>query len=272
MHRNAKLAVILILVAGVFRAGAGAEYSISDLGTLAGPSSGADYINNNGWVTGVADDETVDPYSHAWVWTGSGALQDLGSFGGIQSVSTPSGINDSGWIAGQSDSGSATRGFVWTGSGTIQDIGTLGGQNTLPYGINNAGTIVGGSQVSSGTVHGFIYSNGVMTDLGPLYVPTAINNTGQLAGIIYPAPGDYNDIRGFIYSGGTYQDIGTLGGNECAPKAINDQGEITGLSLTGSGVLQAFVYTQSGGIRDLGTLGIWPEITSRFQLDSGMAR
>jgi probable HAF family extracellular repeat protein len=231
------------------------KYTVTDLGSLAGPTSVATYINNNGWVAGWADDDPVFRYAHAWVWTGSGALQNLGSFGGPKSVSIPTGINDNGWVVGQSDisSGGATHGFLWAGGGTIQDIGTLGGDNTIPQGINNAGTIVGSSQTSSGTYDGFSYSNGVMTDLGPTFIPAGINNSGQLISNVEMTPGNVQSLHAFLSSGGTFQDLGTLGGSFAQANALNDVGTVVGFSLTSSGSRHAFVFTDH--IIDLGTLG-----------------
>jgi probable HAF family extracellular repeat protein len=213
------------------------------------------YVNNNGWVAGWGDNDPVYRYSHAWVWTGSGALQNLGSFGGPQSVSIVSGLNDNNWIAGQSDTGGTggTHGFLWTGGGTIQDIGGLGGPDTLPYGINNAGTIVGATSTPDGTTHGFSYSNGIMTDLGTTYIPTAINNSGQLGGDIMPSDGNFNEEHGFILSGGTYKDLGTLGGSASYVERLNDNGVAIGFSLTSSGQQHAFVFTDK--MQDIGTLG-----------------
>ena len=156
-HMSVKrsIAAAMILFAGALPPALGSiQYTITDLGSLGGPTSAATCINNNGLVAGSADDQAVDPYSHAWVWTGSGALQNLGSFGGQQSVSFVTGLNDNGWVIGMSDTytNGPTHSFLWTGSGTIQDIGTLGGQQTNAWAINDAGTIVGQSQNASGGV------------------------------------------------------------------------------------------------------------------------
>jgi probable HAF family extracellular repeat protein len=233
----------------------GVRYAVTDLGSLAGPTSGADYINNNGWVAGEADNDPVYRYAHAWIWTGNGALQNLGSFGGPQSVSVAEGLNDSGWVTGQSDvsGGSATHGFLWTGSGTIQDIGSLGGQNTIPLGINKAGEIVGSSQTSSGVYDGFTYSNGVMADLGPVFIPAGINNSGQLISNVELVAGNVQSVHAFLSSDGTYKYIGTLGGTFAQAERLNDGGTVVGFSLTATGSRHAFVYTDH--IQDLGTLG-----------------
>ena len=58
---------------------------------------------------------------------------------------------------------------------TAVDIGGFGG-TTVANGINNAGQVVGSSNG-----HAFLYSGGVMTDLGPGSA-NAINSSGQIAG------------------------------------------------------------------------------------------
>lgn len=63
-------------------------------------------------------------------------------------------------------------------------------------------------------------------------------------------------VPGNSYSQGgiTITDIGTLGGPESSAVAINDLGQVTGWSYTGSGETHAFVW-QDGVMTDLGTLG-----------------
>ena len=259
MPLKSSLTAVLVLFAGALCAAAGnIEYTVTDLGSLAGPTSVATCINNNGWVAGWADDDPVYRYAHAWVWTGSEPLQDLGSFGGLQSVSDVTGLNDNGWAVGQSNlsasSTAATQGFLWTGSGSIQNIGSLGGQNTLPWGINDAGVIVGQSQAADGSYHGFLYTAGVMTDLGSGIPPVAINDSGQIVGqFLVTSGGITTNYSAFISSGGTYTDLGTLGGTATQVWKINGAGAAVGFSDIASGDRHAFIYTDQ--IQDLGTLG-----------------
>jgi probable HAF family extracellular repeat protein len=51
-------------------------------------------------------------------------------------------------------------------------------------------------------------------------------------------------------------DLGTFGGTESQAVFVNDHGEVIGTSnLAGDTGAHAFLWTQSGGMIDLGTLG-----------------
>ena len=51
-------------------------------------------------------------------------------------------------------------------------------------------------------------------------------------------------------------DLGTLAGRvNSYPGGLNDAGQVVGRSTTSTGASHAFVWTQSGGMVDLGTLG-----------------
>src|SRR5947208_8531107 len=79
----------------VASAAAAQTYSITDLGTLGGPTSEANDIGSLGQIVGVS--KTADGSYHAFLYSGR-ALHDLGAFGGNQSTATS--INSSSQIAG----------------------------------------------------------------------------------------------------------------------------------------------------------------------------
>jgi probable HAF family extracellular repeat protein len=123
-------------------------------------------------------------------------------------------------------------------SGTITDLGSLGGSGySMANAINDAGQIVGVSLTSNGD-HAFLYSGGVMTDLGTFGVAsgdppplvgnssaTGINNAGQVVGnteITEPRLNVYGPA--FLYSGGT----GSLISSLSSAAAINSSGQIAG--------------------------------------------
>ena len=79
-------------------------------------------------------------------------------------------------------------------------------------------------------LHAFVYSGGMMSDLGTFggssSTANAINGAGQIVGYASYA-GDVQQ-HAFLYSGGMMTDLGTLGGNTSDAYAINASGQIVG--------------------------------------------
>jgi probable HAF family extracellular repeat protein len=133
----------------------------------------------------------------------------------------------------------------------MTDLGTLpGGSFSSAFSINNNGQVVGYATTSSGAPHAFLYTGGVMTDLGTLGGPRSfaygINNNGQIVGAVQTNV----PYHAFLYSGGVMTDLGTFpGGSFSFAYGINNTGQVVGCADN-----QAFLY--SGGIMTgLGTLG-----------------
>ena len=104
--------------------------TLTDFGTLGGPTSEGLAINASGQIVGQAD--VAPNQSHAFV-TISGPLQDLGTLGGPSSSAAA--INDPGVIVGTSDlpNGAGTVAFIYN-NGTMTSLGTLGGNSSSPSG------------------------------------------------------------------------------------------------------------------------------------------
>jgi len=134
-------------------------------------------------------------------------------------------------------------------------LGTLGQVGSYAYAINNYGQIVGYTYNTDGRCHAYLYSGGLVTDLGSLggsSVATGINDKSQVVGSS-SIRADVNQPHAFLYNDGVMKDLGTLGGSNSYGNAINDNGEIVGYSLTQSGSERAFIYN-AGAMQDLNSM------------------
>jgi probable HAF family extracellular repeat protein len=116
-----------------------------------------------------------------------------------------------------------------------------GALNTDPKGLNDSGQIVG-NFTSGGTDHGFLYSNGVFSQIDvPGAVETeawGINNSGQIVGFFSDNSGT---DHGFLYSGGNFTNLDVPGKTFTQPRGINETGQIVGDFFDGT-TFQGFVY------------------------------
>ena len=94
-----------------------------------------------------------------------------------------------------------------------------------------------------------------VTDLGTLGGVTTkgmgINEGGDIAGA--SQSGSY--LYGFLWDGDTMTNLGDLGGQGSWAYDVNETGLVVGGSPLGGGNNHAFLWQQSGGMQDLGTLG-----------------
>ena len=89
-------------------------------------------------------------------------------------------------------------------------LGTLGGGGSEAYGINARGEIVGTSHTANVTTHAFIFSGGVMRDLGTLpgggnSYGLGLTQTGAVTGMAFAADGN---LHAFVYSDGAMCESG----------------------------------------------------------------
>ena len=226
---------------------------IHDIGTLAGSSvaSAATGINNSGQVSGSSELANKSIW-HAFSYTGSGGMQDLGTLGGQNS--SASGINDAGQIVGTADlsDGVTTHAFLWSAATGMQDLGSLGG-NSYAAGINHAGAVVGYYLVSGTTYHAFLWTQSAgMQDLGSLggggSFAYAINSSGQIAGIAYSSQSLPYSLAGRWSASHVLQNIGA--GVQSVAYGLNDSAEIVGSSSS----FGAFVWTSTAHTQNLNDL------------------
>ena len=257
--------------------------SITDLGTFGGNDSQANAVNDRGQVAGTALNTIPDPYTvnfsfagatqaHAFRWTKSHGMQDLGTLGGTDSAAFY--INDRGQIAGYSFTDSTVNPstglptlhpFLWE-NGKMMDLGTLGGTFAGPSpfppqslgGLNNRGEVVGTSNLAGDVnFHPFIWTKSEgMKDLGTLggtlAFATWINDAGDVVGLSQTLDDQFD--HAFLWRDGVMTDLGTPGTDPNSQAfSINSRGQVVGGSFSATTDLHGFLW-ENGSIVDLNTL------------------
>ncbi len=145
-----------------------------------------------------------------------------------------------------------------TGTYTIIDLGTLGGLTANARGINRLAQVVGEADLPNGVRHGFIWTNGVMTDVGTLPGEEwsdcrDINNLGQA--ICNSSP-SIEPSSAFLWDNGERVDLGDLAATpDTTGYAVNDATQIVGFSRVGVEKLHAFLW-EGSVLRDLTAEGL----------------
>jgi probable HAF family extracellular repeat protein len=213
-------------------------------------------INDAGQVVGSL---IVNSVSHAFIWSPTTGLEDLGTLPG-DTESGATGVNVNGDIAGYSRplAGNA-RAIRWSRGNGMTEIGGLPYTclGTWANDINAAGDIVGECLVDRYQIiyRPFRWTDAKgMEDLGTLDsdlggVANAINDSGVIAGISNSAS-YYDDSRAVLWAGpGKAVQVGECAEGWCGTyaSAINNNGDVAG-SAYGS----AFVRWHDGTMRDIG--------------------
>src|SRR5579872_812360 len=122
-HARRIALVLLPLLLALPRVSVAQTYTITDLGTLGGNSSGARGINTSGQATGYAY-ITGNKVSDVFLY-GGGRMSSLGTLGGTTGIGLA--INTGGQVAGYSTlSNGSYRGFISI-NGRLTSVGTLAG-------------------------------------------------------------------------------------------------------------------------------------------------
>jgi len=160
------------------------------------------------------------------------------------------------------------------GQYAVQDLGTLGGPTTAPIALNDAGTVVGQSDLPAGApdgTHGFLWKNGVLTDLGRFgstlanrKLPsraTGVNSAGTVVGTVWNQDPTPEETDAYIYQNGTSTPLTSSipGAYAVLPSCLNGSGLIVGTVdvwlQSGAGVAHPVVW-QNGTETDLFTAGV----------------
>jgi probable HAF family extracellular repeat protein len=224
------------------------DWSITNLGFLPGgweTFSQRGAINNKGQVVGSS---AGNNFRKAFIWT-DGVMTDLGTFPGSNS-SIAYGINDIGQVVGNADN----KAFFYSdGAVTILD-GLPGSTNCRAVDINNNGQIIGTAKQSSGFSIGYLYHDGVYTQLevpgSPFFTPYSINSSGQVVGEAMINSGPHIAV---LYSNGEVISLVQPGWTGSRAYSINDSGQVVGIYWDSANVTKSFLYSD-GEIIDLGSL------------------
>jgi probable HAF family extracellular repeat protein len=169
--RNAEASAINSLGEVVGASGNGAiEWSAAGVPTsIAVPvwNSWATSINDSGNIVGYL---IFDERTQALIWpAGRTTATNLPDLGANIFRTQPASINSNGQIVGEdaAPSGAGLDAFSMD-DGNISDLGRLGGTFSEATAINDGGVIVGNANTAAGATVGFVYSNGVMSDLNTM--------------------------------------------------------------------------------------------------------
>ena len=226
------------------RLGGGYETPV-DLGTLGGPSSRAEAINDAGQVTGESVVVTTGDY-HAYLRSGS-LMSDIHPATGplAGGTSYAFGMNGAGNVVGQWN-GVTTQSFLWTPAGGMQLLPTLGGTQGVALDMNDNGQVVGWSDPAPGQqLEAYIYETGTMRRLGTLgaagSVALAINRQGVVVG---RATTTRRTAHAFYWTAsGGMKDPGLPSGSSFGQALdVNAGGVIVGEVTQGNGQLRAIVW------------------------------
>jgi probable HAF family extracellular repeat protein len=196
----------------------------------------------------------------------------------------------------------------------LVDLGTLGGPNSsVLLGLqvlDNRGTVVGGAETSTPNPnypncnpllgycfqssppyppafiqHAFEWQKGALTDLGALPGTTNsyanwLNASGVTVGVsengsIDPITG-FPEVDAVVWKHGQITNLGTFGGNESSAAAVNNRGQVVGLTtnaipdaFSGFGTQERAFLWENGTIQDLGTLGTGTDAAAAFVNEGG---
>lgn len=234
------------------------RWVIRDLGTLGGPESRAEALNERGQVVGWSDTAEKDGKGrfvrHAFLWE-RGRMRDLGALGSHEGFerSEATALNERGQVVGWSTTPSSARhAFVWE-RGRMRDLGSLSAELTVTEAtaVNESGLVIGQAEdpegpYPEGHAGAFVWKAGRMRALPPVSQAVALNDRGEvlvdaLVSELLWKDGQIRLLLAF--------DVDT------SLVDLNERGEVAAtLSAYGMGVPRAAIWAE-GKLRRLGRIG-----------------
>ncbi|MEN6337093.1 MAG: hypothetical protein ABFE01_22780, partial [Phycisphaerales bacterium] len=127
---------------------------------------------------------------------------------------------------------------------------SLDGRCTHAFHLNDKGQVIGIVYDANGHTRSFLWdrTHG-MQDLGFDGLGCMINNAGQIAGTMRTDP---NNDEAFLWEPGKDRTmLGTLGGKISRTYAMNNRGQIVGVSLDANDFLHTFLWDKTTGMKKL---------------------
>lgn len=224
------------------------------LGTLGGPDSAGNFINDDGQVSGTSytnstpNSSTKLPTLDPFLWE-DGKIRDVGTLGGV--FGFPNGLNGRGEVIGASSDaadpaaclngdGAHCHAFLFKHSHLIDlTTSTAGGTPLLANAINDDGHVAGVAAFTGAPFEAFFWKNGTATDIGHLNdcgsFAHAINSHDDVVGFTVACnTGHVQDA--FIWHHGKIEDLNSLVPSNSklhlvGADAINDRGVIAGMAV-----------------------------------------
>ena len=204
---------------GVIHGFVNEDGSVTDLGAVdGGLKVRPEDLNDSAQVVGAAD-QGANGGTRAFLWQ-LGSIANIDTFGGIQSSAT--GINNSGQIVGWFDGAGAGDRSAFLREGGVGAPLTRLPRFSEAWAINDAGQIAGRYVYSDGAMHGFVWKDGLVTDLGEIGAgghPQDINESGDVVGF-FDGP---NNMRAFVWQDGEFRDLNDLIPTDLIPPELNNR-------------------------------------------------